>query len=55
MMTFDDFSDRLENIKKEFASAKGKELETIKELENYLIERMASSRQRGLKSLKGLL
>lgn len=52
-MTFDEFSDKLKDIKIEFAKVKGRDMSTIAELEQYLVERKNRRLSRGLKSLKG--
>lgn len=53
-MGYDEFADKLTKIRAEFRRLKGRELETVEELERYLSERLIKRRSRGLKSLKGL-
>lgn len=59
-MTYDDFSEKLLFIKFEFRRMNGKELESIRELEDFLVRRqlsiqtMTHGRKGALKSLKGL-
>jgi len=53
-VTFDEFSDKLREIKSDYLKAHGRELHTVEELENYLIRRKVSKKKtRALKSLKG--
>jgi hypothetical protein len=54
MMTYDDFIEKLREIKAEFKRAKRTDLITIEQLEHYLTERKSRRSSRGLKSLKGL-
>jgi hypothetical protein len=54
MMTYDEFSNKLQEIKAEFEKAKGSKLVMVKQLEDYLIERKNRRQSKGLKSLKGL-
>jgi hypothetical protein len=53
-MTYDEFSDKFQEIKEEFKRIKGFEMSTVFELENYLLERKNRRLSRGLKSLKGI-
>lgn len=53
-MTYDEFADKLKEIQDEFRHSKKSELVTIKQLEEYLMERKTRRMSRGLKSLKGL-
>ncbi len=53
-MTYDEFSVKLHDIKKEFEETKKTKLMTIDQLEKFLIERKNRRSSRGLKSLKGL-
>jgi hypothetical protein len=52
-MTFDEFSNKLKEIKAEFTRIKGRDMSPIAELEQYLIERKNRRLSKGLKSLKG--
>jgi aromatic ring-opening dioxygenase catalytic subunit (LigB family) len=52
-MTYDEFSDKLKEIKYEFENSKKMKLDTIKQLETFLIERKSRRFSKGLKSLKG--
>ena len=54
LMTYDEFSDKLCEIKEEFERVKNSKLVTMKQLEDYLVERKSRRQSRGLKSLKGL-
>ncbi len=54
MMTYEEFADKLREIKAEFRHAKRAELQTVEQLEKYLTERKTRRMSRGLKSLKGL-
>ncbi len=57
-MTFDEFADKLQQIKKEYLKASGKPIVTIDELESYLAIRLVRSAKlnkgKGLRSLKGI-
>jgi hypothetical protein len=60
-MTYDEFSEKLRIVKFEFRRATGREMETVQELEEFLMRRMVSvkrvtarGRKGALKSLKGL-
>lgn len=53
-MTYDEFSNKLDDIKREFKHAKNHELTTVKQLEDYLMERKYKRTSGKLKSLKGL-
>lgn len=53
-MTYDEFSDKLHEIKDEFKRAKNCELKTVEQLESYILERKRRSLSKGLKSLRGL-
>ena len=53
-MTYDEFENKLRDVKEEFKRAKGCELSTIAQLEEYMLERKSRYMSRGLKSLKGL-
>lgn len=53
-MTYDDFSDKLREIKTEFETTKNTKLKTVEQLESYLTERKNRRKTRGVKSLKGL-
>lgn len=53
-MTYDEFSDKLKQIKSEFFSVKNKKIETVKELEEYLVERKVRPKSKKLRSLRGL-
>lgn len=53
-MSYDDFQDKLREIKEEYREIHKKELETIKELETHLVHRkMRFGKHRQLRSLKG--
>ena len=52
-MTYDEFSEKLEAIKKRYEERYGKEMETVKDLEDFLLVKKLKPRRRGLKSLKG--
>lgn len=59
-MTYDEFGARLRQIKAEFAKDKGREMETIEELEGFLTRRLmiiskAKSGAGRLKSLRGVI
>ena len=55
-VTYDDFALKLADYKAEYKTATGRELETVKELESYLIQRQFRlKRGKSLRSLKGLL
>lgn len=54
-MTYDDFSSKLQELKREFLKSRGRKMETLKELEEYVVRRKVGIRKSGkLKSLKGL-
>jgi hypothetical protein len=53
-MTYDDFSNKLREIKEEYERAKKSKMSTVKQLEDYLVERKEKRFSKGLKSLKGL-
>jgi hypothetical protein len=53
-MTFDEFSNKLKEIKEEFLKVKKNEIVTVKQLEDYLVERKLRRRSVGLRSLRGL-
>jgi hypothetical protein len=53
-VTFDEFSDKLREVKTEYERVKRSKLSTVKQLEDYLVERKSRRMSRGLKSLKGL-
>ena len=53
-MKFTEFSDKLKEIKDDYKKVYKKEMETIKELEQFLIIRQSRTNRRHLKSLKGL-
>jgi len=54
-MKFDEFVNKLEEIKEDYYKARGKKLETIKELEEYILrKKLRVAGRRHLKSLKGL-
>lgn len=53
---YDEFSDKLQKLKAEFRQSRGKELETVQELEKYLDARLAKRpKSRGARSLRGIL
>ncbi len=54
-MKYDEFFDKLKQYKAEFLSARGKEMDTIAELDAFLHERKyGRKKDRALKSLKGM-
>jgi hypothetical protein len=54
-MKFDEFMDKLKEIKEEYRRFQGEELKTIEELEKFLtLKKFRTSKRRHLKSLKGL-
>jgi len=54
-MKFDEFVAKLKEIKEDYRKTKGKELETIDELDAFLVrKKLRTSGRRHLKSLKGL-
>lgn len=53
-MTYDEFSGKLREIKEEYECAKKSKMSTVKQLEDYLVERKGRRFSKGLKSLKGL-
>ncbi len=53
-MTYDDFHQKLLEIKASYLKTNGKSLETIQELEALLNRRLAIPKKRGLKSVRGL-
>ena len=56
-MNYDDFYERLQKVKADFKKSKGKDLETIHELDTFLDRRLAGSTSKaskGAKSLRGL-
>jgi hypothetical protein len=53
-ISYEDFSNKLESIKKEYLESKSQELKTIEELHNFLLGKLFKKRTRGLKTLKGL-
>ena len=54
IMTFDDFSNKLRDVKIEYLKSRGKELETVKELEKFIIDKRNQKLSIGAKTLKGL-
>lgn len=54
-MKFDEFSNKLKEIKEDYHRSQGKKLETIEELEKFIaLKKFRTSGRRHLKSLKGL-
>jgi hypothetical protein len=54
LMGFDDFQDRLKEIKADFLKAHGRDMISIIELEQYLVRRKLTPRKsKRLKSLRG--
>jgi hypothetical protein len=54
-MKFDEFVTKLKEIKEDYYKTRGKELETIQELEEYIArKKLRVAGRRHLKSLKGL-
>ena len=54
-MGYDEFSTKLENVLIEFKRQKGRTLETVTELQEFLSEKLVKRRSKGLKSLKGMI
>lgn len=54
-MTYDEFSRKLDTILAEFRRTKGRDMETVAELKEFMDKRLAKPKRRGLRSLKGLL
>ena len=54
-MTYDEFADKLRQIKAEFLRANGRPMETLQELDAAVARRLVKPKTRGLKSLKGIL
>lgn len=55
-MTYDEFSDKLRNIKAEFLHNHGRPMETILELDETIAKRLVlRPKKKGLRSLKGIL
>ena len=54
-MTYDEFAEKLRKIKAEYQQAHGRPLETVAELEALLDRRLAKPRNKGLRSLKGII
>lgn len=56
-MSFDEFSQKLQAVKEDFRKSFGRDIATIRELEEYLVRRKLSQggakKARNLKSLKG--
>jgi len=54
-MKYNEFVERLRELKAEFASSEGREPKTLEEFEAYLLKRRTGAvRPRALRSLKGL-
>jgi len=52
-MKFDEFTNKLKEIKESFKRRHGRDLQTIEELEQYLADRKFGVKRRHLTSLKG--
>lgn len=52
-LKFDEFDDKLQDLKQEFKEYYGKDLTTIAELESYLRMRKVKNPRKFLRSLKG--
>lgn len=53
-MKYNELAEKLKAVKAEYLKTHGKELETIRELEEFLDRRILKPRTQGLKSLRGL-
>ena len=53
-MQYDEFSDKLRKVKETFKAGSGKELKTIRELEEYLDRLLTKPKKKGARSLRGL-
>jgi hypothetical protein len=53
-VSYNEFQNKLENIKREYLMVNKKELRTMEELQQFLLGKMFKNKTRGLKSLRGL-
>jgi hypothetical protein len=54
-MTFNDFANKLKDIQIEFKKSRGVELKTIKELEQFIMDKKNIKLSVGAKTLRGLI
>ncbi len=53
-MRYNEFAEKLKSVKTAYLKARGKELVTVRELEEFLELRVLKCRTKGVKSLRGL-
>jgi len=53
-MRYNEFAEMLKSVKTAFLKARGRDPETVRELEEFLDQRVLKCRTKGIKSLRGL-